>query len=185
MKIIFLTGNEHKLKEAQEILAEHEVEGKRLDLPELQSLDLDEIIMEKLAAAIPFTMDEKVALMVEDTGFWVGDTGLPGPFIKHFWKTIGREGVVTFAKAFGAEHARAECHVGLLLPDGKPPRFFIGAVDGRIVAPRGESGFGFDPLFIPEGQDRTFAEMSAAEKNAISHRRKALKALSEYLKANI
>jgi len=185
MRILFITGNKHKLREAKEILQGHEVEGKALDLPELQSLDLDEIIMEKLAAAIPFTMSDKVALMVEDTGFWIGETGLPGPFIKHFWKTIGRKGLVTFAQAFGAEHARAECHIGLLLPDSKPPQFFVGIVDGKLVPPRGESGFGFDPLFIPEGYDKTFAEMDAKEKNAISHRRKALEALSEYLKANI
>ena len=56
-------------------------------------------------------------------------------------------------------------------------RFFEGRVDGRLVdAPRGASGFGYDPIFVPNGHERTFAEMTAAEKHAISHRRRALDA---------
>lgn len=61
-------------------------------------------------------------------------------------------------------------------------QFFEGVCAGRIAqAPRGDEGFGYDPLFIPEGEDRTFAEMTAAEKNAISHRRRALEAFGTYL----
>lgn len=65
-------------------------------------------------------------------------------------------------------------------------RTFFGCVSGRIgTKPRGERGFGYDPLFYPEGYDRTFAEMSDEEKNAISHRGRALKELEKYLKENI
>ena len=184
MDILFITGNEGKLKEAQEILSEHTVEGKAMDLPEIQSLELDEIIMEKLAAAAALMMGERVALIVEDTGLWIGDTGLPGPLIKHFNETIGRDGLVKFSKAFGSDNGRAECHVGLLLPNGRQPKFFAGTVKGTIVDPRGESDFGFDPVFVPEGHERTFAEMTTEEKNAISHRRKALEKVHAFLQEN-
>ncbi len=100
------------------------------------------------------------------------------------YEALGREGIVTVAQALGAERARAECHIGLLLP-GERPRFFAGAVEGRIVAPRGESGFGFDPILLPDGEERTFAEMAPEEKNRVSHRRKALAAVAAQLKAKI
>ncbi len=76
MRILFLTGNEHKLREAQEILTEHEVVGKSVELPEIQSLDPEEIIMEKLAAAVAMVREEG-AFMVEDVSFLLGETGFP------------------------------------------------------------------------------------------------------------
>ncbi|MBR9693307.1 non-canonical purine NTP pyrophosphatase [Candidatus Woesearchaeota archaeon] len=185
MKILFITGNEHKLKEAKDILSEHDVEGNSLDLPEIQSLDPKEIITEKLAAAAAFMMGERVALMVEDTSFWIGDTGFPGPLFKFLHTTLGSKGVVRFAEAFQADTAKAECHIGLLLPNRKPPTFFVGTIKGNITTERGKSSFGFDPIFIPEGHDKTFAEMSAKEKNSISHRRKALEHVADWLKENL
>ena len=65
---------------------------------------------------------------------------------------------------------------------GDDVNFFEGRVDGTILnAPCGEGGFGYDPLFMPEGYDRSFAEMSADEKNAISHRGRAVRKLVEFL----
>ncbi|MEZ5237605.1 MAG: RdgB/HAM1 family non-canonical purine NTP pyrophosphatase [Microthrixaceae bacterium] len=74
--------------------------------------------------------------------------------------------------------ARFRCVVVLAIP-GEPPVVASGTVEGRIVAePRGAAGFGYDPVFVPDGADgRTFAEMSAPEKNAISHRGRALRSL--------
>ena len=66
--------------------------------------------------------------------------------------------------------------------DGEAVQTFEGTCRGRIAeTPRGEQGFGYDPLFIPEGADQTFAEMDADQKNAISHRKKALEQFSDYL----
>jgi len=59
--------------------------------------------------------------------------------------------------------------------------FFEGSIKGTIVAPIAESSFGWDPLFKPDGHDKTFADMTPEEKNAISHRRKALQKLKEFL----
>ncbi len=182
MRILFITGNNHKATEAKAILAEHDVESKALDVPEIQSLDPKEIIRAKLAAARELVEGRDAVIFVEDVSFWIGDTGLPGPLIKFFYGTIGREGLVRFARAFGTGRARAECNIGVLLPGADEPEFFVGKVEGGIVEPRGESNFGFDPVFVPDGHQKTFAEMTPEEKNAVSHRRLALEALRERLK---
>jgi inosine/xanthosine triphosphate pyrophosphatase family protein len=81
MNILFITGNKHKLREAKEILGDS-VEGLKLDLLEIQSLDPKEIIEEKLREARKQIGKHDAIIMVEDVSFWIGDTGLPGPFIK-------------------------------------------------------------------------------------------------------
>ena len=77
--------------------------------------------------------------------------------------------------------ARFVCVVTLVRLDGSKT-VCRGTVEGHIIEEeRGENGFGYDPIFVPEGYDRTFAEMTAEEKNGISHRGNALKALEEKL----
>jgi len=78
--------------------------------------------------------------------------------------------------------SRFICCIALAFPDGTV-KAFSGRAEGRIGHdPRGDKGFGYDPVFIPEGFDRTFAEMTAAEKDALSHRGKALEKLAEFLR---
>lgn len=81
----------------------------------------------------------------------------------------------------GWRSARFVCVVALALPDGEVETFH-GLVEGRIgTEPKGISGFGYDPVFLPTGFDRTFAEMSPGEKDSLSHRGMALKKLRDYL----
>ncbi|MDE5683624.1 MAG: non-canonical purine NTP pyrophosphatase, partial [Muribaculaceae bacterium] len=69
-----------------------------------------------------------------------------------------------------------------LLMDGSEPRFFNGTVEGEITTePYGEGGFGYDPLFRPEGWSKTFAQATPDEKNAVSHRGRAVRQLVAYL----
>ncbi len=78
--------------------------------------------------------------------------------------------------------ARFVCCIALALPDG-PVKTFSGSVEGKIGrVPHGNNGFGYDPVFYPEGHSRTFAEISDNEKNAMSHRGRAIRKLQEYLK---
>ncbi|HVX47083.1 MAG TPA: RdgB/HAM1 family non-canonical purine NTP pyrophosphatase [Mycobacteriales bacterium] len=73
------------------------------------------------------------------------------------------------------------CAAALVLPDGTE-RVVHGEITGRIIRePRGENGFGYDPIFVPDGESRTTAEMSAQEKDAISHRGRAFRALSDHI----
>ncbi|VDN16636.1 unnamed protein product [Dibothriocephalus latus] len=84
---------------------------------------------------------------------------------------------------FGAKnnHAAATCTFAFCAGRGQPVSLFQGVTRGRIVAPQGSSGFGWDPCFLPEGQQSTYAEMDKATKNTISHRFKAVQALRQFL----
>jgi XTP/dITP diphosphohydrolase len=85
-------------------------------------------------------------------------------------------------KLENAPHRRARFRTVIALLDESGVRFFEGAVVGTIgLEPVGEGGFGYDPLFIPEGASRTFAQMSRDEKNSLSHRGKALAQLTAFL----
>jgi len=181
MKILFITGNKHKAQEAKAILHGHEVVARELDVPEIQSLDPEAIIEAKIAAARKLVKEKDAIILVEDVSFWIGETGLPGPLIKFFYEQLGQQGLVTFARAFTTERATAECNIGVLLPGKRKPAFFKGAVHGKLVDKHGDSKFGFDPVFVPDGHTKTYAEMAPEEKNAISHRRLALEQLETYL----
>ncbi|MDD4938043.1 MAG: RdgB/HAM1 family non-canonical purine NTP pyrophosphatase [Candidatus Shapirobacteria bacterium] len=177
MKIYFVTGNKNKLKEVQMIMPE--VEGLELDLIEIQELDHKKVLEHKLKEAQKYKPG--VNLIVEDLSLVInGTNGLPGPLIKWFLKSVGRKGIYKMAKNFGDQTAVVEEILGYVTREGKM-EYFEGIVKGKIVEPRGESDFGFDPIFVPDGTNKTYAEMSIEEKNKISHRRKALNKLKEYL----
>jgi non-canonical purine NTP pyrophosphatase (RdgB/HAM1 family) len=177
MKILFITGNPNKLKEAKEIVSE--IEGCDIDLPEIQELEPKKILEYKLEEAKKHKPN--INLMVEDLSLEInGMNGLPGPLIKWFLKSVGREGVWKLAKTFGNQEAVARLTLGFSDKNGKN-KYFEGVVNGKIVEPKGESDFGWDPIFQPDGYDKTYAEMGMGEKNKISHRRKALDKLKEYL----
>jgi len=176
MKIYFLTGNKNKLEEAKAIMPE--IEGKEIDLPEIQEIDPKKIIEEKLKAASKIIEGN---LMVEDNSLYLeAIEGLPGPLIKWFMKTIGNEGLVSIANKLGNYEAEAKVWIGYL-SEGKT-EFFEGSIKGKIVGPRGENGFGWDAIFEVEGTGKTFAEMTTEEKNAISMRKIALEKLKTFLK---
>jgi inosine triphosphate pyrophosphatase len=178
MKIYFVTGNKNKLKEAQAIMPE--IEGLELDLSEIQELEPRKILETKLEEAKKYKPN--IRLMVEDLSLEInGMNGLPGPLIKWFLKSVGREGVYKIAKIFGNQKAIARVTLGFVDSDGEN-KYFEGIVEGKIVKPRGESDFGWDPIFVPEGNDKTFAQMGMEEKNKISHRKIALEKLKIYLK---
>lgn len=178
MKILFVTGNPNKLKEVQMIMPE--VEGWDFDLTEIQELEPKKILEQKLEEAKKYKTG--VNLMVEDLSLEIeGMNGLPGPLIKWFLKSVGKNGVFEMAKLFGNQKAIARVTLGFC-HEGGENKYFEGVVEGKIVEPRGESDFGWDPIFVPDGFDKTFAEMGIEEKNKISHRKIALEKLKEYLK---
>lgn len=175
MTIHFITGSTHKLAEMQAIIGD--VEQLDMDLPEIQEIDAHKIIRAKLKEALKH---KKEAFMIEDTSLYFDALkGLPGPLIKWFMKTVGNEGLFKIADAFKNYGAEAKTIIGYTDGSGDV-QFFEGSVRGTIVAPRGETTFGWDPLFQPDGKDKTFAEMSREEKNALSMRKLA----AEKLKAH-
>lgn len=177
-QITFITGNEGKLREARAILKNFEVVSKDIDLPEIQEIDAKKVIEAKLQEAYAL---HRGSYIVEDTSLYIHSLrGLPGPLIKWFLQSLGNDGLAQLAQKYDDQNAYASSMIGYITEEGSS-HFFEGKVDGVIVSPQGESNFGWDPIFMPEGSDETFAQMSAEEKNAISHRKLAFTKLGEFL----
>ena len=173
--LVVITSNENKLSEINAILGtNHKVST--TDVPEIQSLDLDEVITAKAKAAY-----EKIKkpVLVTDVSLEIEDLdGLPGPFVKFFLKTLGAEKTVKLVK--GSRRTKVTDAVAVY--DGKILKIFKGSVRGKVVPKaRGTKGFGFDFVFVPDGYNKTWAQMPPTLKNKISHRARALKKLKSYL----
>jgi XTP/dITP diphosphohydrolase len=175
--LLFVTTNAGKLREARDWLGVP-VDGADLELDELQTTDLDALARHKTEQAFARLGRP---LLVEDTALRFAAWGaLPGPFVKFFLSELGPAGLVRALAPFGDDRAEALCTVGY--HDGHRVHLFMGRVEGRIVPPRGEQGFGWDPIFEPEGEPRTFGEMALAEKQRHSMRARAFQAFAEHLR---
>ncbi|MFQ5673540.1 MAG: RdgB/HAM1 family non-canonical purine NTP pyrophosphatase [Nitrospinales bacterium] len=174
----FVTGNTNKLREARQILGLPLEHADLPDLDEIQTSDVEKVVVHKLSQAHGRL---RCPVMVEDSGLlFCAWNGLPGALVKWFEKSVGCGGMVKMLKPFADRRAVAACYVGVR--DGEQVRIAKGEVRGTIaLEERGANGFGWDSIFIPDGHVRTYAEMSAEEKNAISHRRRAFEALKEML----
>lgn len=184
--IAFVTGNPGKLEEARRLWRDGpgRFEPVDLDLPEIQSLDLLAVLRAKGQEA---WRRLGRPLVVEETGFEIDAFGgFPGPLVKWMLQAMGPEGMASAALAVGERDgtgAGASAHCLVLYVDG--PREVVGEGVARgtlVLPPRGEGGFGWDPVFLPEGESRTYGELSAEEKDRIGHRGQAWRELAETLK---
>ena len=116
--------------------------------------------------------------MIDDSGLFVDALrGFPGVYSSHAYRTIGPRGILGLLRSSPTRAARFE--TAFLFHDGTTGRLVRGACRGAIArSERGTGGFGFDPIFIPAGHRTTFAEMSVEEKNRVSHRGRAARALA-------
>jgi len=178
MTLYFITGNKNKFAEVSAILPN--VEQLDIDLPEIQDINAKEIIKAKLLEALNHKQAE---FIVEDTSLYFDClNGLPGPLIKWFMKTIGNDGLFNIVEKLENNKTEAKTIIGY----AKSPNeiyYFEGSVKGKIVSPTGNSGFGWDQIFQPDGFSKSFAELTQAEKNEISMRRIALNKLKEFMEA--
>lgn len=112
--------------------------------------------------------------------------GLPGPYIKFFYEKLKNEGLYRMVSSFEDKTGYALCLFGLAKPGDKEKdfRLFEGKINGQIVQPRGTLGFGWDPVFLPDGFDKTFGEMDAEMKNTCSHRLNGIQLLAKFFKDN-
>jgi len=176
--LVFVTSNLNKVREAEAVLG-RALDHRALDLPEIQSLDLAEVVRSKAAAAW-----KRIGrpVLVEDTGLeLVGLDGFPGPLVRWLLTSVGPEGIARIAHTFDDQRATARCL--LCATNGSGEILGEGVVEGSIAPrPRGQQGFGWDCVFVPDDQGgRTFGEMTDKEKNRISHRQRAFEALREAL----
>jgi inosine triphosphate pyrophosphatase len=177
MTLYFVTGNKEKFKEVKGILQGFDVEQLDIDLPEFQG-EPTEIVKEKAKLTCKRT---KKAVFVEDTSLCFNAlNGLPGPYVKDFIKKIGVPGLYELVSKFKDRSAVAMVSIGYCEP-GKSPFVFQGEVKGKIVSPRGGTRFQWDQIFMPEGYDITFSQMSMGNKNKISHRKKAFEVFRAWL----
>jgi len=176
MPLYFITGNKNKFNEVKAIIPA--IRQLEMDLPEIQSLDAKKIIEYKLKTA---SRRHKGQFLVEDTCLYLKAMGkLPGPLIKWFMETIGYKGLYRIAKSLKDFSAEASVIIGFLDKKGSI-RFFKGTQKGKVVKPRGNLGWGWDPIFLPKGFNKTYGEMIPKEKHSISMRKRAAEKLKQYL----
>jgi non-canonical purine NTP pyrophosphatase (RdgB/HAM1 family) len=174
--LYFITGNAGKFREIKAIIPD--IEQLELDLDEIQSLDARTVIEHKLAQA---ALHHDGDFIVEDTSLELTCLkGLPGTYIKWFEKTLTLPGIAALAMKYEDHSATARTTIGYRDAKGKT-HYFSGELKGEIVPPRGDGGFGWDPIFIASGGDRTNAELTTQEKNRISMRQAAARHLAAYL----
>ena len=206
MKIVFATGNPGKLREASEILGEgfEIVTPAEVGIPEDVPETGNTLRANSLQKAQYIYDKTGMDCFADDTGLEVdilgGDPGVhtaryggpqknPADNIARLLREMSvREQEASVARQYGIDtpratrRARFRTSVTLIL--GGEKHFFDGIMEGTIARQKaGKGGFGYDPVFIPDGYDVTAAEITEEEKNAISHRGKALRAMAEYLKS--
>lgn len=177
--LTFITGNSEKAK----LISWHldvPVTHKKVDLVEIQSLDLSTIIEWKAKEAYSYVQSP---VLLEDTSLRFCAWGkLPGPLIKWFFTELGTSGLCQLLDGYPDRSAEAAAMFGLY--DGQALHTFASSREGSIsLAPRGHNGFGWDPIFIPNGSEKTWAEMTIEEQEATSLRKMALEKLGKYLKS--
>ena len=180
--ITFVSSNPKKITEVKAILGESfpwELRIRNIDLMEPQATPI-EVSQYKCRQAAELLDDG--AVIVEDTSLCFNAlSGMPGPYIKWFFESLGCEKLARLLDGFDDKSAYAQCVLSYCLGKGQEVKTFVGSVDGHIVYPSGPDGFGWDPIFKPLTSNLTFAEMPILEKNKLSHRFKAFREFKAYV----
>lgn len=187
IELIFATNNTHKLEEVQAII------GNKFILKSLADIDCTDDIPE---TGITFHENAQqktdylfnkyqVDCFGDDSGLEIDAlNGEPGVYSARYSGTRDMEQNIdlVLTRLEGKENRSARFKTVISLFLNKKQYFFEGVIEGRIIDTRkGDKGFGYDPIFIPNGYDKTFAEMTAEEKNTISHRAIAVRKLADFL----
>jgi len=155
-------------------MAQHgyELEHIKTAYPEIQAESLEITII----PGLQWVMSKyNRPIMIDDSGLFIDALkGFPGVYSSYVYKTVGCGGILSLMKGVRNRGARFECCIGFMRPGGEP---FIakgvapGSISSKMI---GSGGFGYDPIFVPEGQDKTYAQFDIEAKNKISHRGKAI-----------
>lgn len=174
--IVFITSNPGKLREVRRFF-DGPLDHQDLDLMEIQSLDPTEIVTEKARQAY---LAVGRPVIVEDVSFSIVSLGgLPGTFIKWFERCLDND---TLCRLADGKDRTCVARVTYGYCNGETVRHVESEMHGTLAKhPRGENSFGWGSIFIPEGMDRTYAELSDVEQEPIAMRKKALLKLSDML----
>ena len=183
VKINFITGNKHKVKEAKGIFQKFGFELAHTDLgyPEIQG-NLEDVA--KFGAKYAANKLKR-PVIVEDAGLFIKALKwFPGTYSSYVQETLTNKGILKLMDNVEDRYAEFRSVVGYCTPKSEP-EVFLGAVSGHIsYEERGDHGFAYDPLFIPEGFNKTFGELTRSEKNEFSHRRRSLEKFASWLNKN-
>lgn len=171
LDILFATSNEHKFIEAKEILENVNLKQFDFSYTEIRSDNIEDIARDAASAAYKRVREP---VFVEDSGLFIKALNeFPGTYSKWAFNKIGNEGILKLLQGETNRTAIFEARIAFVRRK-EEIRIFRGVCEGTIsFEARGDDGFGFDPIFIPLGEDQTFAE-SKQLKNKLSHRYKAL-----------
>ena len=182
--IYFITGNKGKVEEAKQKFSTVgiNVVQKNLGYPEIQTEALEDVarfgvehVQKKFTQ--PF--------ILEDAGLFIDALdGFPGVYSSYVFYTVGLKGILKLLGDIPETKRRAMFRsVFAYREPSQKPKLFIGECQGKLAfEEKGTNGFGYDPIFIPDGDTRTFAQMKTEEKNSFSHRGKSLDKLIDFLK---
>ncbi len=177
-RVTFVSTNPGKAREVRAVLRPYGVEVRwiRRTLPEPQAETLEEVVRSKLRA----TRDIPGPVLVEDSGLFIPSLGgFPGVYSAHFLRIWKFRPIFELLER---RNRRAYFRTVAALRVGRRTYLFRGDVHGTIARrAAGSHGFGYDPIFIPTGWDRTFGQVPAERKNAISHRARAVRRAGEFL----
>jgi len=184
--VFFATGNIHKFHEARSILTGLDVAVGMLRLKdtEVQSDSLVEIAQ---ASVLDVFKRCGLPVIVEDAGLFIEALkGFPGPYAAYAYKTLGNRGLLKLMQNVDDRKAQFKSAIAYCNGGSCAPVVFEGEAEGEITVDErvgsGKSGFGFDPIFKPDGCSKTFAEMTLEEKNGFSHRAKAVRKFAGWYK---
>jgi XTP/dITP diphosphohydrolase len=191
-RVLLATRNAGKIEELRRILAPYEIELVGLDPDFVPGPETEpDFRGNALAKAREAAAHSGLPSVADDSGLSVDAlNGMPG-VLSARWAGRHGDDVANLELLLGQiadvpsdrRTARFVCAAAAVLPDGRE-LVVEGTVEGHIIdAPRGTNGFGYDPIFVPDGETRTTAEMPSDEKDAISHRGKAFRALAPQLAA--
>ncbi len=176
-----ITSNNGKIREFKEILREspYVPVQNNVSYPEIQASSLEDVVDFGLT-----WLQERISspFVIDDSGVFIDHfNGFPGTYTRYIYDTIGLKGVLRQMEGVDDRECTFRCVLGLLTESGEKQKF-VGECSGTLINElRGEGGFGYDPIFIPDGFDKTFAELASEEKNSISHRGKAMRKLIDFL----
>jgi XTP/dITP diphosphohydrolase len=177
--VSFITSNPHKFNEIKEIFKSNGLELNWINrrLPEIQANNLEDVVEYSLST---YDLED---VFIEDTGFFIEALkGFPGVYSRYVFDTIGNQGILSLISDKVNRRARFIAVIGVRGDMGEDVKLFKGEVKGSVsLTIRGSQGFGYDPIFIPEGFKNTFGEDKLL-KARLSHRKKAAEKLIEYLK---
>jgi len=184
--LYFITSNKGKVHETVEKFSPLgiKVKQKNLGYPEIQTDHLEDVAKYGVTHIQKQGIDRPFIL--EDAGLFIdGLMGFPGVYSSYVYHTIGLNGILSLLDGIPKRSAVFKSVFAYGEPSGEPS-LFIGTCMGEItMVKKGSKGFGYDPIFSPDGSDKTFAQMDTKMKNQVSHRGKSLEQLYEFLKKTV